>query len=416
MPKIKLLEAEEILDSRGSPTVGVRCVLESGKESVASVPSGKSVGAHEAFELRDKDPERYFGAGVLKAVSGVNEEISKAVIGKDFTQKTLDDFLINLDSTKNKSRLGANAILAVSLAFARAAASEKNVELYEYLGGLVNSNSFALPVPAFNVINGGKHSDSGLDIQEFLLIPIGVSGFRNKVEAGVEIIATLKESLVKSGYSVGLGDEGGFAPKLARNEEAIDLLVSAIKDAGYSTSEIKIGLDVASSSFYKNGKYNLKIDGKDVSIDSIELISWYEKLVNDYPIISIEDGLSEDDWDGFKVMNEKLGDKITIVGDDLLTTNVERIKTAIDKKAVNSVLIKPNQIGSLSETIDAIMLAKSVEWKPFMSHRSGETNDTFIADLAVGLSCDYIKSGSLAREERIAKYNRLMEIADKIEK
>src|SRR3989344_741763 len=430
MSKIKTIKAREILDSRGNPTVEVVCELEGGMDGdtdivmgrtitdgaigLASVPSGASTGKYEAIELRDNDESRYRGLGVLKAVENVNIEISQNIVGKDFDQNKLDKFLIQLDGTENKSRLGANAILGVSLSFARAVAKERKVELYEYLGGLVHNTDYKLPQPMFNIINGGKHANSGLDIQEFMIAPIGFDTFRRKVQAGAEIISSLKDILQKKGYAISIGDEGGFAPKLMTNEEAFEHIESAIKSAGYDFENIKIGIDCASSGFYGDGIYRLKIDGKEREMNSGEMIDWYEKLVNEHPVISIEDGLAEDDWFGFENIVRRLGNKIKIVGDDLLVTNIKRIKMAIEKNSVNSVLIKPNQIGSLSETIEAIQMTKEQGWLPFVSHRSGETTDTFISDLAVGLSCGYIKSGSLAREERICKYNRLMEIEDKL--
>lgn len=410
MSKITSLHAREIIDSRGNPTVEVACELESGDSAVAAVPSGASTGIHEALELRDGDKNRYNGLGVLTAAKNVNDEIFNHVKDREFDQKSLDEAMIKLDGTENKSRLGANAILGVSLAFARACAKEKGIELYEHLGTLGNNKSFNLPQPAFNIINGGKHADSGLDIQEFMLIPRDFSSFKEKVRAASEIIVSLKKILGGKGYVVSVGDEGGFAPQLSSNEEAFELIVQAIKDAGYSLDQVKIGIDSAASSFYKDGKYNLRINGKEESLTSDEMIEWYEGLVKKYPIISIEDGLAEDDFDGFAKLTAKLGDTITIVGDDLTVTNVKRIQMAIEKKAINSVLIKVNQIGTLTETIEAIQLTKKQGWVPFVSHRSGETTDTFIADLAVGLSCSFIKSGSLVRGERVCKYNRLMEI------
>ena len=355
--------------------------------------------------------------------------------------------MIKLDGTENKSRLGANAILSVSLSFARACAAEQKLELYEYLNGLIgndyvipakagiqgqtvegdntldsglrrndktNSQSFNLPQPYFNVINGGKHADSGLDIQEFLIVPVGFDSFKRKVEAADEIIAALKKILVSKNYSIGVGDEGGFAPKLSSNEEAFELLEQAIKDAGYNFNQVKLAIDAAASSFYVKSTYRLKIYGEDKNMGSRAMVDWYKRLVGAHPIVSIEDGLAEDDWDGFTHMNDMLGDKIQIVGDELTVTNIKRIQTAIEKKAINSVLIKLNQIGTLTETIQAIQLAKKQGWTAFVSHRSGETNDTFIADLAVCLSCECIKSGSLAREERVCKYNRLMEIEERL--
>jgi enolase len=419
MSKITSLKSREIIDSRGNPTVEVACGLESGVKGVAGVPSGASTGIHEALELRDGDKKRYNGLGVINAVKNVNDEIFNHVKGKEFDQKSLDESVIRLDGTENKSRLGANAILGVSLAFARACAKENKVELYEYLHNITgNSNSnyqssiFSLPQPAFNIINGGKHADSGLDVQEFMLIPKNSSSFKEKVRAASEIISSLKKILKGKGDVVSVGDEGGFAPQLGSNEEALDLIVEAIQSAGYSLDQVKIGIDSAASSFYKDGKYVLRIAGKEQNMASDDMVDWYETLVKKYPIISIEDGLAEDDFDGFAKLTAKLGDKITIVGDDLTVTNVKRIQMAIEKKAVNSVLIKVNQIGTLTETVEAIQLTKKQGWIPFVSHRSGETTDTFIADLAVGLVCPFIKSGSLVRGERVCKYNRLMEIEE----
>ncbi|MCX6757383.1 MAG: phosphopyruvate hydratase [Candidatus Nomurabacteria bacterium] len=416
MQKIKKVTGREIIDSRGNPTVEVECELESGTVAVAGVPSGASTGIHEALELRDRDMARYNGLGVLNAVNNVNTIINENISGKEFNQRSLDETLITLDGTKNKSKLGANAILGVSLAFARAVSLEKKINLYEYLGSLVGNTQYTLPEPMFNVINGGKHADSGLDIQEFMIIPVGIKTFKEKVRVVSEVISALKRVLVEKGFGVGVGDEGGFAPKLASNEEAFDILIQAIQNAGYTTEQIKIGIDAAASSFFIDGMYKLKIAGEEKSLNTEEMIAWYEKLVSTYPIISIEDGLNEEDWAGFVSLNKKLGDNIKIIGDDLLVTNVEKIQKAITENAVNSVLIKLNQIGTLSETIDAIQMTKKQNWNAIVSHRSGETNDTFIADLAVGFSCGYIKSGSLTREERVCKYNRLMEIEEDISK
>jgi len=419
MSKIISIQAREIIDSRGKPTIETVCALESGSVGSAAVPSGASTGVHEALELRDGDKNRYGGDGVLKAVTNVDNAINSFVSGKDFDQETLDEALIRLDGTPNKSRLGANAILAASVAFARAAANEQGVQLYEYLGGLVGNNDFKLPEPAFNIINGGKHADSGLDIQEFMIIPAGIPLFYEKVRAASEIISALKNILQEKGYAVSVGDEGGFAPKLTSNEEAFELIISAIKTAGYSLDQIKLGIDAAASSFYKRGSYKLRINGKEKNMSNADMVDWYASLVAKYPIISIEDGLAEDDWQGFAILTARLGaspggvaSKIQIVGDDLTVTNVKRIETAIEKKAVNSVLIKLNQIGTLTETIRAIQLTREQGWAPFVSHRSGETTDTFIADLAVGLACPYIKAGSLTRGERVCKYNRLMEVEE----
>jgi len=407
------VSAHEILDSRGNPTLEVYIEID-GVKTTAMVPSGASTGKHEALELRDGDKNRYRGLGVLKAAQNINEEISGNLINKKFDQLELDNFLIKLDGTENKSRLGANAILGVSMAFARACATKAGLELYEYLGRLAGNTDYRLPQPMLNIINGGKHADSGLDIQEFMLAPVGFETFTRKIQAGSEVIHTLRDILKKNGYTVSVGDEGGFAPKLHSNEEALNLMAEAIKEAGYDTEQIKIGMDAAASSFYENGAYVLKIDGQKQTINSERLTDWYEKLVAKYPIILIEDGLAEDDWDGFSGMTKRLGKKIKVVGDDLLVTNVNRIKEAIKADAVNSVLIKLNQIGTVSETIDAINLTKKQGWTPFVSHRSGETTDTFIADLSVGLDCPLIKTGSLVRGERVCKYNRLMEIERKI--
>src|SRR3989339_8668 len=415
MPKITSLIAHEILDSRANPTLEVEITLDNIK-TVASVPSGASTGVHEAVELRDGDKTRYNGKGVLKAINNVNEIIKAEIVGKEFTQSELDKFLIAMDGTSNKAKLGANAILGVSMAFARAMAQVKGVDLYEYLGSLVDNKTFVLPQPMMNIINGGKHADSGLDIQEFMLAPVAFPNFHEKIRVGSEIIYTLKSILTERGDKVSVGDEGGFAPQLKSNEEALDLLVQAITQAGYTTEQVKIGVDCAASNFYEDGKYKVKIAGEYQTMNSKELVGWYKGLVKKYPIMLIEDGLAEDDWDGFVLMTKELGDKIKVVGDDLLVTNIERIKIAISKQAVNSVLIKLNQIGTVTETLEAIQLTKQQGWAPFVSHRSGETTDTFIADLAVGLNCPLIKSGSLFRGERTAQYNRLMQIEDRLSK
>lgn len=410
MTTIQSVSAREILDSRGKPTLEVTCTLASGIVALASVPSGASTGIHEALELRDGDTTRYGGQGVLTAVGHVNGELNTLLAGTRHDQRSLDAAMIAADGTENKSRFGANAILGVSLAFARAAAQEAEKELYVYIGDLAGNTTYRLPEPMLNVINGGQHADSGLDIQEFMLGPIGFDTFARKIQAGAEVITALKKILSSKGYAVGVGDEGGFAPKLTSNEEAFGYLEQAITDAGYTFDQIKIALDVASSSFYDNGAYLMKIAGVSGSRTSAEMIAWYASLIEKHPIISIEDALAEDDWAGFATLTEKLGNKLQIVGDDLTVTNPKRIEMAIAQKSINAVLIKLNQIGSLSETIDAIQMTKQAGWVPFVSHRSGETTDTFIADLAVGLDCTYIKAGSLARGERICKYNRLLEI------
>jgi enolase len=412
MEKIKSIRAREILDSRGNPTIEVELKVADGV-GVASVPSGASTGVYEALELRDGDKKRYGGKGVLRAVRNINETIFSAIVGKDFDQRSLDNFLIKLDGTKNKSRLGANAILGVSLAFARASAAAGGVELYQYLGKTAGNGKFGLPVPMMNIVNGGKHADSGLDPQEYMIMPVKFSNFHERLRAGSEIFHTLKEILKKKGYQTGVGDEGGFAPRLPSNEKALDLIVEAIGKAGYK-DKVKIGMDVAASSFFEKEIYKLKINGREKKLKSADLLAWYKKLLGKYPIVSVEDPFAEDDWGGFIEMTKIFGKKIRIVGDDLLVTNIERIKMAVDKKAVNSVLIKLNQIGSLSETIDAIQMTQKQGWAPIVSHRSGETEDSFIADLVVGLGCPYIKTGSLSRSERICKYNRLMWIEDRL--
>lgn len=408
--KIKHLFAREILDSRGNPTLEVSCTLDTEHMGLASVPSGASTGAHEAVELRDGDASRYNGLGVLRAIRHVNEDILELVKDNEYTQESLDQSLIELDGTNNKSHLGANAILGVSMAFARAAANVQNLQLFEYLAKISGNENYALPTPFFNIINGGKHADSGLDVQEFMIAPVGIVGIDKQIQAASEVTQALRKILHRKGYTVGVGDEGGFAPHLKSNEEALDLIQDAIQNAGYTTEKIKIAMDVAASSLYKNKMCTLKIDGTEQCINSDDLIKWYEELVSRYPIISIEDGLSEDDWEGFQKLNHALGQKITTVGDDLTVTNIERIKKAKDENAINSVLIKLNQIGTVSETIEAIKLTQEYGWKPFISHRSGETADTFIADLAVALACPCIKSGAPVRGERVAKYNRLLEI------
>ncbi|MHB0865457.1 MAG: phosphopyruvate hydratase [Minisyncoccota bacterium] len=411
MAKIHTLKSREILDSRGEPTVEVLIGLGQVK-AVASVPSGASTGIHEALELRDKDARRYGGRGVRQAVENINGEISQNVLNKEFNQEELDNLLIGLDGTENKSRLGANALLGVSMAFARASALERNTELYEYLGSLAHNSEFALPQPMFNIINGGKHADSGLDVQEYMLAPVGFESIAEKVRVGSEIMHTLRDILKQKSYTVSVGDEGGFAPKLTSNEEAFEVMVEAIGQAGYTTEQVKIGIDAAASNFYLEGTYRLKIHGTEKDMTSSELVAWYRELSSRYPLMLIEDGLAEDDWEGFALLTREMGERTIIVGDDLLVTNVKRIERAVDAQAVNSVLIKLNQIGTVTETIQAITLTKKQGWKPFVSHRSGETTDTFIADLAAGLACPLLKSGSLTRGERICKYNRLMEIEE----
>ncbi len=408
---IHTLTAREILDSRGNPTLEVVCVLEGGQRGVASVPSGASTGAHEAVELRDGDMHRFRGHGVRTAINHVQTTILQHVHGVGHTQQTLDEALITLDGTPNKSRLGANATLGVSCAFARAAALVHEQHLYEYIASIAgNTAPLKLPMPMFNIINGGKHADSGLDVQEFMVTPRGIEGFEQQLQAASEITHALRGLLHEKGYSVGVGDEGGFAPRLASNEEALQYIVEAIAAAGYSHDEVQIAMDVAASSLYSDKTCTLKIDGTVQCIAPEELITWYKDLITRYPIVSIEDGLPEDDWEGFAKLTATLGDKILVVGDDLTVTNTARITTAHEKQAINSVLIKLNQIGTLTETIRAVQLTQSYGWKPFVSHRSGETTDAYIADLAVGLGCPYIKAGAPVRGERVAKYNRLLDI------
>ena len=414
MSLITKLIAREVIDSRGQPTVEVGCGLASGAWGVAAVPAGASTGQHEAVELRDGDPARYGGRGVLKAVAAVQGEIAEQVRSKEWEQRALDDFLIKLDGTANKSRLGANAILGVSLAFARAQALAQQQELYQYTADLAGNREFRLPQPAFNIINGGRHADSGLDLQEFMIVPVGARSLREGVRLAAEVIAALRAGLAAKGYATSVGDEGGFAPKLSSNEEAFELIMAAVHQAGYSADAVKIAIDAAASEFYKDGNYTIRRNGVPATLSSGEMVDWYEQLATRYPLVSIEDGLAEDDWDGFALMQQRLGGRLMIVGDDLTVTNVARINQAIAGQAINAVLIKLNQIGTLTETLDAIALTKKQGWAPFISHRSGETTDTFIADLAVGLACPYIKAGSLARGERVCKYNRLMEIEERL--
>ncbi len=412
MNTIKKIQAEEIRDSRGNPTINVVCEIDGGFSGEASIPSGKSTGIHEAVDLRDGDNAHFSGLGVFKVIKNLNEEMNTFLQDKSFDQKTLDDALVMLDGTDNKKRLGANAILGVSLSFACACAKKEGIELYQYLGNLVGNKNFTLPLPMLNLINGGKHADSGLDIQEFMIVPVGENSFKEKIEIAKKITSKIENLLTEKGYNINLGDEGGFAPKLNSNEEALDILTEAIFNSKYNIEQVKISIDSASSSFFRDNVYHLKNGVK----DKYGMIAWYEELIRKYPIISIEDGLSEDDWEGFTEMNKKIGNTIKIIGDDLTVTNINRINIAIEKKAINGVLIKLNQIGTLSETIEAIKLTKAQNWVPVVSHRSGETMDTFIADLAVGLGCPYIKTGALSQPERMAKYNRLIEIENILNK
>lgn len=423
MLKLKYLHAREVLDSRGNPTVEVSA--SSGKFCASAiVPSGASTGSHEALELRDHNPKRYGGKGVLKAVNNVNTILYKHLRGFDINdQRKLDETLIKLDGTENKSRLGANAILGVSLACARLAAKEKGLKFFEYLGKLGGIKSpKLLPTPMMNIVNGGVHADSGLEFQEIMIVPKVSKNFRENLRAGVEIFHALKKLLSEKGFSTAVGDEGGFAPRLKSHEEALDLILAAIKASGYKAGQqIFIALDTASSEFClpagrqdRNGKYELKIHGKKKKVGAEELTAYYEFLVKKYPIISIEDGCAEDDWEGWKFLTQRLGKKIQLVGDDLFVTNPHRFQKGIDEKIANSILIKLNQIGTLTETIDVILQAKAAGYKQIISHRSGETEDTTIAHLAVGLETGQIKTGSLSRTDRIAKYNELLRIEEKL--
>lgn len=407
MSKIVDVKALEVLDSRGNPTVAVDVILESGAVGTAMVPSGASTGSREAIELRDGDKSRYLGKGVTKAVANVNGELRSAVIGMEATdQKALDAKMIALDGTDNKGRLGANAILGVSLAAARAAAQEAGKPLYAYLN---DSGEYLLPVPMMNIINGGAHADNSVDMQEFMILPVGAPNFREAIRYGTEVFHALKKVLHDRGMATGVGDEGGFAPNLPSNESAIEVILEAIKNAGYvAGKDIFLGLDVASSEFYKDGKYHLESEGKEFT--SEEFVDYLAAWVDKYPIISIEDGLAEGDWHGWGIMTDKLGKKIQIVGDDLFVTNPSILKKGIEAKVANSILIKVNQIGSLTETLEAIDMAHAAGYTTVMSHRSGETEDSTIADLAVATRSGQIKTGSLSRSDRIAKYNRLLKI------
>ena len=406
------VHARQILDSRGNPTVEVDVLTDDGAMGRAAVPSGASTGIHEAVELRDNDKKKYVGKGVLKAVKNVNTLISDAIVGFDITQQAaIDEALIALDGTANKSKLGANAMLAVSMAVAKAAAEEAALPLFRYIGG---TNAKTLPIPMMNILNGGAHADNKIDFQEFMIMPVGASSFSEGLRWGVEIFHTLKSVLKKKGYSTNVGDEGGFAPNIQSNEEAIETVLSAISAAGYKTgSQIMIAMDAANSELWdaKKKKYVFhKSDGKVMSSD--ELVTYWEKWVKQYPIASIEDGMAEDDWNGWKALTQAVGSKCQLVGDDLFVTNVDRLQMGIDKKIANGLLVKVNQIGTLTETINAVTLAQHNGYNTVMSHRSGETEDTTIADLAVALNCGQIKTGSASRTDRIAKYNQLIRIEE----
>lgn len=409
MSEIIYVKAREILDSRGNPTIETEVVLESGAVGVAAVPSGKSTGKFEAVELRDGDKSRFNGKGVLNAVRNVNEIIAEAVVGMEAAEQYLiDKTMIELDGTKNKSKLGANAILSVSLAVARAQANELGLSLFQYIGGI---NANLLPVPQLNILNGGAHADSGLDIQEFLILPVNFPSFREAIRAGAEVYSSLSSILKKNGYSVAVGDEGGFAPKVKNTEEALSLIVDAITNANYiAGKDILLGIDAAASSFFEDGYYNFE----GAKLTSTEMIDFYENLLKKFPIISIEDGLAEEDWDGWVELTKRLGDKVQLVGDDIYVTNIERFSKGIELKASNAILIKLNQIGTLTETLKVIQVAKDNGFNAVVSHRSGETADAFISHLVVSMNVGQIKSGAPARIERVEKYNELMRIEEEL--
>ena len=403
--------AREVLDSRGNPTVEVEVLLDDGSLGRAIVPSGASTGVHEAVELRDGDKSRYLGKGTLKAVENVNELIADEIIGWEaFDQVGIDKFLIELDGTPNKGRLGANAILGVSMAVARAAADSVGLPLFQYLGGV---NGKTLPTPMMNILNGGSHADNTVDIQEFMIMPVGADTFREALRMGAEVFHSLKSVLKGKGMNTAVGDEGGFAPNLATNEEAIQVIIEAIEKAGYKPGDdVKIAMDVAASEFYDADENVYKLTGEGVTRTSAEMVEYLTSLCDKYPVISIEDGLAEDDWDGWKLLTDALGDRVQLVGDDLFVTNTARLSEGIAKGIANSILIKVNQIGTLTETFDAIEMAKKAGYTAVVSHRSGETEDTTIADIVVGLNAGQIKTGSLSRTDRIAKYNQLLRLEE----
>ncbi len=412
MAKIEETTAREILDSRGNPTVEVDIILDDGTIGRAAVPSGASTGRHEACELRDGNPKRYLGKGVTRAVNNVTETIGPKIKGLDPSeQENIDKLMIELDGTENKSSLGANAILGVSIAIARAAASASNKPVYKYLR---NDDAHIIPVPMMNIINGGEHADNNLDIQEFMIMPVGADSFREALRMGAEVFHCLKKILNAKGYNTNVGDEGGFAPELKCNEEALETIVEAINKAGYEPGrDVLLALDTAANEVYKDGKYVLKAEeDPEKSIEG--MISFYEGLISNYPIFSIEDGLAEDDWDGWKALTEKLGNRVQLVGDDLFVTNINRFKKGIDLGIANSILIKLNQIGTITETIQTIEMAKSKGYTTVISHRSGETEDTIISDFAVATNAGQIKTGSLSRTDRICKYNQLLRIEEEL--
>ena len=414
MPFIADVYAREVLDSRGNPTIEVEVYTESGAYGRAMVPSGASTGEHEAVELRDGDKKRYLGKGVLKAVENVNEVIAPEIIGLDVTQQAyIDQLMIDLDGTPNKAKLGANAILGVSMAVARAAADFSGLPLYLYLGGF---NAKELPVPMMNIINGGSHADNNVDFQEFMIMPVGFNSFSDALRCGAEVFHSLKKVLSGKGYNTAVGDEGGFAPNLKSNEEAVTVILEAIEAAGYKPgSQVKLAMDVASSEFYnkQTGKYVLAGEGGK-ELTSQELVAFYKDLVTKYPIVSIEDGLDENDWEGWKMMTDELGSLVQLVGDDFFVTNTDRLSKGIEQGIANSILIKVNQIGTLTETFNAVEMAKRAGYTSVLSHRSGETEDSTIADIAVATNCGQIKTGSLSRTDRIAKYNQLLRIEDEL--
>lgn len=411
MPYITKVYAREVLDSRANPTVEVEIETESGAFGRALVPSGASTGEYEAVELRDQDDSRYLGKGVLQAVENVNKKIAPELIGYDVTrQNIIDEVLIELDDTDNKSNLGANAMLGVSMAAAHAAANYLELPLYNYLGGF---NANTLPVPMMNILNGGEHADNNVDIQEFMIMPVTAPTFKEALRAGAEIFHALRAVLQDKGLNTAVGDEGGFAPNLQSNEEALETIVEAIERAGYQVGEeIQLAMDVAASEMYQDGKYHFAAEG--VSRTSEEMVEWYAELVEKYPIISIEDGLDEDDWDGHKLLTDKLGEKVQLVGDDLFVTNTEKLSQGIEKGVSNSILIKVNQIGTLTETFEAIEMAKRAGYTAVISHRSGETEDATIADIAVATNAGQIKTGAPSRTDRVAKYNQLLRIEDEL--
>lgn len=413
MPKVSAITAREILDSRGNPTVEVDLVLEDGSFGRAAVPSGASTGSYEAVELRDKE-ERYLGKGVTKAVNNVNTELRQLLVGKEFDQSSLDKAMIQTDGTENKGRLGANAILGISLAFAHAQAQSQKIKLFEYFARIAQSGKpMELPVPMMNILNGGKHAENSTDLQEFMIMPAGAPTFKEALRYGAEVFHNLKKILASRGLNTSVGDEGGFAPSLPSNEGALEVIVEAIKQAGYVPGkDIFIAIDGAASELYEDGKYNLATEGKKLS--SAEMIDLYASWLDKYPIISIEDGLAEDDWAGYELFTQKLGKRVQIVGDDLFVTNIKRLEEGIKRQAANSILIKLNQIGTVSETIDAINMANRAGFSAVVSHRSGETEDTTISDFVVGLGTGQIKTGSLCRSERICKYNQLLRIEEEL--